>query len=222
MGSAARVLKNMGILNLVLVDPQVKQKDEATEWACRAAHLIDNAPVFDNLQSALKDYKIVAGTSGRNRTLTPPLIDIRELPVEIEKRQGKAAIVFGPEQSGLTTDDLSHCNFCVNIPSNPKSPSLNLAQSIALTAWELRRFVSGEGLRQQEEISERTDADEIEALMSHAQDALAAIDFLHANKETGPLLRLRKIFDNAALSHSDVQFLRGIFRQIDNYSRFKK
>lgn len=223
LGAVARVMKNFGFSRLALVDPQTEISNESREWACGADDVLHRAKLFSDLASAIARAKFVIGASGRRRTLAPPRLDLPKLTTAIQEREGPVALVFGPERTGLTSEELALCHAFINIPTNSRFPSLNLAQAVVLIAWELRRSNAlGEARKSaQKEKPRRATAGQCEAMLKQAEQALLAIDFLKPDKTLGPMLTLRAILDRAELSTDDVRFLRGIFRQINNLARRK-
>jgi tRNA/rRNA methyltransferase len=119
---------------------------ERARWtACWAEDILHSAKHYSSLEDALGDCHDVVGfstRSGKNRTSYRVLNDWVEeyQPTEIDNNQAaKTALVFGPEASGLTQEDVGHCRLLVRIPSSPECPSYNLAQSVVISLWELSK-----------------------------------------------------------------------------------
>lgn len=144
IGSAARVMKNFGYSKLRLVAPPKNYKDaEARKMAVGAFDILKQAEVFDELPEALADVSMAAGTtSGRQRT--DRLKDFLEATGSLisAAQSHMVAIVFGDERDGLRADELRRCHLQVTIPTEAALPSLNLAQSAAIVAYELNRAIS--------------------------------------------------------------------------------
>lgn len=144
LGSVARVMKNFSLGGLRLVEAPKNYKDaEARKMSVGAFDVLKNACLFNTLEEALKDVSFSLGTtSGQQREFAPePLHGF--LP-EIEKRLpgNKCAIVFGDEVNGLSREELQRCHHVVTIPTNPEFPALNIAQAVAITAYEIARLLN--------------------------------------------------------------------------------
>ena len=140
IGATARAMKNMGILDLALVEPKEFPSDVATFRSKAAKDILEKASVHRSLAEAVSECELVVGTSARGRTVPWPVLNPREAAEEMHKssRNGKVAIVFGREDRGLTNEELGLCNFHVHIPSDPEYSSLNLSQAVQILAYEIR------------------------------------------------------------------------------------
>ena len=139
IGASARAMKNMGFKNLELVKPADHLAAMAKQMACQGIDVLENAKVYSNLGVALRDKQFIIGTTrraGRTRGMIVPIKEsIRKIITAA--RKNKIAILFGRERNGLTNHEVAQCGFMITIPSDPSSPSLNLAQSVLLVAYEL-------------------------------------------------------------------------------------
>ncbi len=140
IGAAARAMKTMGLDELVLVAPRDFPSADATARASGADDVLARARVVDSLSNAIADCGFVAGASARLRKLSGPVVDPRESAAALRKHAGETtvAMVFGPEHSGLTNEDLGRCNQVVHIPANPAYSSLNVAMAVQVICYELR------------------------------------------------------------------------------------
>ena len=126
---------------------------------------------------------------------------------------GPVAIVFGPEDHGLSNADLRHCQRLCAIDSHEAYASLNLAQAVLLVCWELRRAIREDPAPAQSAAA--APAGEVAALLDHLQTALLRIGYLNPQNPDHIMLALRGILGRAVLSAHDVRMLRGLARQID-------
>jgi tRNA/rRNA methyltransferase len=147
IGAAARAMANFGLGNLCVVAPHIpvwRESVEALRAAVGAGHIVSAASVFERITEAAADCRTLIGTSSLHRQ--NPQRDVVSLP-DIRKyladRQGPVGILFGSEKTGLTKDDLSHCQAIVNIPTGDRQPSMNLGQSVALVCYELAKAAPG-------------------------------------------------------------------------------
>jgi TrmH family RNA methyltransferase len=140
IGASARAMKTMGLSDLVLVRPRTFPSDEATARASGAADILASARVVDSLDAALADCSFVVGASARERGVAWPTLDPRAAAeaVHMEAEANRVAILFGPEQSGLTNDDVARCHRLVRIPTSAEFGSLNLAMAVQVLCYELR------------------------------------------------------------------------------------
>ena len=140
IGACARAMKNMGITDLVLVNPRHFPHDEATARASGADDVLDNARVMATLGEAIADCVYTAGASARSRAIDWPMLEPRECAARLleEAARGPVAVVFGPEKSGLSNTDLDLCDVLLTIPTNPDFSSLNLAMAVQVITYELR------------------------------------------------------------------------------------
>ena len=140
IGAAARAMKTMGLAELALVRPKYFPSDEATARAAGADDVLAAAKVYGDVPSAIADCGWVVGASARLRTVALPVLDPRESAAEIWRRlpANRVAVLMGPEQSGLTNDDIARCRQLVHIPANPEFSSLNLAMALQVLCYELR------------------------------------------------------------------------------------
>ncbi|QZZ19363.1 RNA methyltransferase [Leptothermofonsia sichuanensis E412] len=140
VGAIARVMKNMGLSQLVLVSPHCDHRgDEARQMAVHAGEVLEKALVVASLPEGLSGCQWAIATTARSRTLPITLEPPKTaLPWLLEVAwQGKAALIFGPEDRGLNNTELNYAQRFLSIPSSPDYPSLNLAQAVAICGYEL-------------------------------------------------------------------------------------
>lgn len=148
IGAAARAMANFGLSDLRVVDPFAVAWREAVS-AVGAEDIMKNAVQYQTLDEALADTSFsLAATALRNRHLEQEIVTLPILNTRLEKApQGKTALVFGNEKTGLSGDDIERCVAVLNIPTVSKQPSINLAQAVILTCYELSRRSSFTPLR---------------------------------------------------------------------------
>jgi TrmH family RNA methyltransferase len=143
IGASARAMKNIGFKNLEMVRPVQYLTDETRSMACNAIDVLDQAAVYPDFQKAIEGKSLVIGTTrrlGRRRGLIIPLKESLKRIITAAKRN-KVAILFGREDKGLSNKEIEKCGFLITIPVDIQSPSLNLAQSVLLIAYELSQKV---------------------------------------------------------------------------------
>ena len=218
IGASARAMKTMGLDDLVLVAPRDFPSAEATARASGADDLLARARIVDSLGDAIADCGFVAGASARLRRLSWPVVDPRAGAGALQKhaRETRVAMVFGPEHSGLTNEDLGRCNQVVHIPANPAYSSLNVAMAVQVLCYELR-MTALEHKAADEPLKRRIDAPEsppataaeLEGFYRHLESALSTAGFLKPERPRQLKLRLRRIFQRSGLDRNEVNILRG-------------
>jgi TrmH family RNA methyltransferase len=210
VAAACRAMKNMGLRALWLVGVERGfVSGEARNLAYGAWDVLDGARQAASLREATAGAAFVAGTSGRAGSgLTPP----RALAAHAASRDdGRLSLVFGPEASGLTNDELALCHTRVHIPSEPGHPSLNLAQAVLVVAYELRLALAVRG----ERVSARVaTAGELEAMLDELREGLLGIGYLNRENPDSILSELRWLAARAAPTPREVALLRGLARQL--------
>ena len=215
IGAAARAMKVMGLASLHLVTPKVFPNAEATAMASGADDLLQTARVHESLDSALEGCSLVLGTSARLRSLPMPLLDIRRASEQAlaESASREVAILFGRERNGLTNEEMQRCQYLVNIPSNPAYSSLNLAQAVQITGYELRvAAFGGAGLSVPPSDWEPVDDSQMEGLFQHLEQTLLDIRFLNPKQPRRLMMRLRRLFNRARPDQNEINILRGILK----------
>lgn len=138
LGSVARIMKNMGLSSLVLVNPQCdRYSDDAQKMAVHAADILENAAIVDNLPSALAGCQLAIATTARARSLPTQFESPRQGIKWLLNSNITSALIFGPEERGLSNNELKYAQKFIYINSNPIYPSLNLAQAVAVCAYEI-------------------------------------------------------------------------------------
>ena len=211
VAAACRALKNMGLRSLLMVDPpEGLDRPEVRALAYGAWDVLDAAQRRATLREAVADSTLVVGTSGRPH---PGAWTPRRLGAEAGARAGagRLAVVFGPEASGLTDQELALCHVRVHIPADPEHPSLNLAQAVLVLAYELRMA----GIPVPElEAAPRATAGEIEAALEDLREALVGIGYLNRANPEAILAELRALLTRAVPTAREVSLLRGLARQV--------
>lgn len=222
IGATARAMKTMGLSDLALVRPKQFPHDDATARAAGADDILANAQVHHDLKDAIADCGWVVGASARLRTITVPIVDPREAAAEIWRRvpENRVAVLMGPEQSGLTNDDLARCQQLVHIPTNPEFSSLNVAMAVQVICYELRMAMPLRPLPEGPVSDSRlATAAELEHLHEHLERLLTESEFLHPAHQKQVKLKLRRIFQKATLEYNELNILRGALTSLDPSKR---
>jgi len=218
VGAAARVLKNFGFAQLDVVDPREGTgHEDAIRMAVDAADVLAAAKTHLTLDDALATSATVVGTSRRMGKHRQPHHRLDELAPLIAglADKGEVALVFGREDHGLSDTDLDRCTHLAYVPTSPAYPALNVAQTVAIVAYEVRRALdTGASPGADPEDEALVDHAGREAMYAHLEEALLTIGFLKTGQLEGMMRRLRRILSRAELTDGDVDVVRGIARQI--------
>jgi tRNA (cytidine32/uridine32-2'-O)-methyltransferase len=220
IGAAARAMKNMGLADLMLVSPKHFPHEDATARASGAEDILQAIRVVASLEDALQDCTYVAGASARARTIGWPGMTPRECAARLvhESAQGIAAVVFGPEKSGLTNEDVDRCNTLLTIPTEPGFSSLNLAMAVQVVAYELRVAAIADIAAAEpppEPESPPATATEREFFFEHLEQVLMRSGFLDPENPRLLMRRLRRLYVKAELDQNEVNILRGMLASLD-------
>jgi len=217
IGACARAMKNMGVTDLVLVNPRHFPHDDATARASGAADVLEHAKVTASLEEAIRDCVYVAGASARARAIDWPGLEPRECAARLieEGRKGTAAVVFGSEKSGLSNSELDHCETLLSIPTDPEFSSLNLAMAVQVITYELRLASQGHEPTGKEPHVPPATNEELEYFYAHLQRVLIDIDFLDPDNPRTLMRRLRRLFIRAHPDRNEVNILRGILTAVE-------
>lgn len=221
IGATARVMKNFGLTQLVLVAPEADPLDaNARQLSTHGESILHNARIVADLDAAVGDCVMVAGTSARiGGSVRRQSVDLPDaiMPRLVDALpSGPAALVFGPEATGLSDAQVTRCHFLVHIPSDPAYPALNLAQSVAICVYELHRA----RLRAiQAPAPPRTIAplEDQERLFANLRTALEQVHFLYGNNADSLMHAIRHLLGRAQLTPMEVDVLLGLARQIRWY-----
>ncbi len=230
IGAAARAMKNMGVTQLVLVDPIAEIDGDAIVRASGASEILDSCITVSSLDEAVAGCGLVIGTSARGRHIPWPLCSPRECADKAKKavaNNNSVALVFGRESRGLTNEELHKCNAHVHIPTNPDFSSLNIAAAVQVLCYEMRiasleeESVDGGGKNKWgvEWDYEMAPHGDMERFFDHLKDSLVDIGFLDPNTPKQLMTRLRRMFQRTALDTMEVSMMRGILAAVQRKAK---
>lgn len=219
IGAAARAARNMGLNRLLVVQPEDLDEERMLKMATGpSAALIHRLEKYDDLATALGPFQYIVGTTARlggafrQSPLTP-----RELGQKLVgiSQHNHVALVFGPENWGLTNEELALCHALVTIPTSDFS-SLNLAQAVLLVAYEIFLARTADTPLF---VPRLANSFELEAMYQELQETLVKIHYIGHQNPALWMMRIRRFFARHGLRAAEVQVVRGICRQIDWYVR---
>ncbi len=221
IGSIARVMKNMGLTQLVIVNPQCEvYGEEATRMAVHAIDLLEKARIVPDLPTALQGCTRVIATTARDRAIPTQLETPRQVLPWLVENDESTALVFGREDSGLTNAELNYAGRYLRIPVGSEYSSLNLAQAVGVCAYELQMCMSNidpdlPNVRSQ--IPQQLDIAPVELVEGYYQQLetlLLEIGYLFPHTAPHRMEKLRRLYNRSQLSPNEVALLRGILSQV--------
>jgi TrmH family RNA methyltransferase len=223
IGAAARALKNMGLTELVLVAPKQFPHPEAAARASGADDVLAAARIVGSLGEGLAGCGFVAATTARPRDQYFRVLDVRAAAARIvaEARRAPAAVIFGPERTGLTNEELEMAHALVRIPASDSYPSLNLAMAVQLTSYEIFRAMNGAAVdAAPSPTAPLASVEEMQRLYAHVAEVLGEIDFRDRTQGGTHLMsRIRRFLQRAELDENEVHILRGILTAVQGRRR---
>ena len=220
IGKAARAMLNFGLTEMRLVSPRDGWPNpDAGPAASGADAVLEKAQVFATVAEAVADCGLVYASTVRRRDLVMPVVGPEQMATEIRSTAGRSAILFGPERSGLETEDVALATKIVTVPINADFGSLNLAQAVILLAYEWSR---GAGLAQPtaKEGEPPAPLAELDGLIEQLYGALEGADYFHPPERTqATRMTIRTILTKPQWSSRELKALRGMIRALAEEKR---
>ncbi|WP_445191016.1 TrmH family RNA methyltransferase [Sphingomonas sp. Tas61C01] len=222
IGKAARAMLNFGLVEMRLVSPRDGWPNPAAGPAASGADVVlERAAVFDSVEAAVADCAHVYATTVRKRGVTKPVVTPEAAAHAIHAGPGRSAILFGPERSGLETDDVALARTIVTVPINAEFGSLNLAQAVILVAYEWSKSM---GLAQPPEVPlpEPAPQEELDGMIAQLDAMLVDAHFFYPPDRT-PVTRrtLRTMLTKPGWSAQEVRTFRGVLSALAGRKRAK-
>lgn len=230
IGASARAIKNMGFMNLCLVNPPAHMPKEERWFACNAHDILKSARVYASVKEAVSDKAVVVGTTrrkGMQRGLIMPVSDGAE-KIRAITSNNKVAILFGAETNGLSKEDVNECGFMLTIPSSKAQPSLNLSHAVLIIAYELSKYSeensdTSRGANYKDHnkpasLEELETQGETEPLYGKISRALELLEYApRGNRDLNDRITtsLKRFIGRAGLTESELQMLMGLCTQVE-------
>lgn len=227
IGKAARAMLNFGLTEMRLVTPRDGWPNPSAGPAAAGADMVlDQARVYDSTAKAVADCAHVYATTVRKRGVTKPVVGADGAAQLIHREPGRHAILFGPERSGLETDDVALARHILTVPINPEFGSLNLAQAVILVAYEWSRIeregTAGDLVQPTagDETLPPAPQEELDGLIAHFDQLLAPRGyFLPEARAEATRRTLRSVLTKPGWNHLEVRTLRGILTTLGRKER---
>lgn len=214
IGAAARAMANFGLDELRVVEPYEPSWQDAVS-AVGAADILHQAKLFHSLPEALADCTLtIATTALKNRRLNETIVALPDFPSWlVQQPEGKTALVFGNEKTGLSNEDIELCHAAMHIPTRAKQPSINLAQAVILTCYELARSQTPAPSIHRPQAATFAQLElVVEELNTLTQRAHFKQDYTAAQRKA----LVRKFLQRGALSKDDLFFLKKFAAQLND------
>ena len=220
IGKAARAMLNFGLVEMRLVEPRDGWPNPAAGPAAAGADIVlEQARVYASTAEAVADCAHVYATTVRKRGVTKPVMTPEDAVREMAGATGRSAILFGPERSGLESEDVALARTILTVPINPEFGSLNLAQAVILCAYEWSKH---ETLTQPtyEELLEPAPQAELDGLIGHLEDMLEPKGyFLPESRAETTRRTLRGVLTKPGWNHLEVRTLRGVLSSLQRNAK---
>lgn len=225
IGKAARAMLNFGLTEMRIVDPRDGWPNPAAgPTAAGADSVLEQATLFGSTAEAVADCAHIYATTVRKRGMTKPVLDPVDAAAEMKAVNGKCAILFGPERSGLEVVDVELARKIITVPINPDFGSLNLAQAVILMAYELSR--TGQMTVQptlEKQLSEPAPQTELDQLYDHMEGALDKTGYFYPpDRASATKITLRNMITKPGWTSEEIRTLRGVISALENPHPRKK
>ena len=213
VGAVCRAMANNGLSDLVIVAPQDLNMGDAHARACWAQSILENMKTVPTIEEAVADCGMIFGATARLGLYRLHSQTPREAAPGIlaASENGKTALMFGPEDNGLSNEDIALCTNLIQIPSTPEYSSLNLSHAVAICAYEI--YLATDSFQPSEERSPPAKTELREKMFETWESALLDIGFMKEDKARHMMLGIRRVLSRGAFTEDDVRIMMGIAKQ---------
>jgi tRNA/rRNA methyltransferase len=222
VGASARAMWNMGISDLIIVEPRTWDEEAALRLATRkASHILKKASFHKTLEEALSGFHFVVGTTARTGDLRKDLWTPEQAANRIIEvaQTNRVAVLFGPEDRGLTNWELRLCNQLVRIPT-ASFASLNVAQAVLLLCYAIFQAVTGR--REIPPSPKLATVEDVERMYKRLEEILIEIGMMKPDYSARGMLKVRRFLSRVGLGPHEVQMIMGLCRQIEWYGKKRR
>jgi len=220
IGAAARAMANFGLSRLRLVAPrQSWPNDKARMMAAGADRILDGVELFGSFEAAIADCTFVVAATARARDQAKPVVGAPQAAALMAPRIAAGepvAIAFGRERNGLENDEIALADCILTLPVNPAFASLNLAQAVAVIAYEWFKLATGEELPfAMPKKSPPAPKQQLLSFFASVERELEKVEFFRPlDKRATMQINLRNIFTRMQPTQQDIQTLHGVIMAI--------
>ncbi len=219
IAGVVRAMKNFELYDLRLVQPEEYEPRRIEGIAHKSGDVLKRVGMYDELEDALADCTHVAGMTARQRTAKRNAQQPRDAAPELlaAADSGCAALVLGPEDRGLTNEELDRCHRSIVIPSNPDYAALNLAQAFTLMAYELFLAGGAPPLKTSRRAASPASAQDLEQIFLDAEAALAAIEFFKTRNPEMIMRTVREMLHRTPMDAREARLVRAMCIEVVRY-----
>ena len=217
IGFCARGLKNFGFKTLDIISPkETWPNKKAIATSVGAKDILNKTKVYTNIQDAIKKYDIIYASSVRRRDINKRHLSFNEFIKNIKKnKKKKIGIMFGPEASGLSNDDISYSNFIFKIPVNRNFESINLSHSVILICYEIFKNLKPSFFKKEKKLIDIISKKKLNIFLNFVESRLEKKGFFSPReKKKIMLINLRNIFERTQLSNKELRILSSVFSKL--------
>ena len=217
IGFCARALKNFGFKKLDLVDPKEKWPNrKAVATSVGASDILKKTKVYSSIKTAIHSYDVVYASSARKRDINKKHLSFKKFIESIKKNKNKnIGIIFGPEASGLSNEDVAHSNYIFKIPVSKNFESINLSHSLIIVCFELFKVLKPGYLKKQKNLTDITSKKTFNIFFDFLESRLEKKRFFSPKeKKKTMLINLRNIFGRMELSNKEIRILSSVFSKL--------
>ena len=217
IGFSARGLKNFGFNKLDLVSPKENWPNKkAIATSVGAKDILNKTKIYSNIEDAIGDYDIVYASSARRRDINKKHLSFNQFIESIKKnKKRKIGIIFGPEASGLSNQDLSYSNYIFKIPVNKKFESINLSHSLILVCYEIFKNLKPSYFKKEKKLTDIISKKKLHIFLNFIENRLENKGFFSPReKKKAMLINLKNIFGRMELSNKELRILSSILSKL--------
>ncbi len=221
IGFVARAIKNFNITKLRIVDPKCNwPSQKALATSVGANDVLKSSKIYNSVNKSIADLRVVFASTSRIRKVNKKIISILDLRKKIKKKQ-KIGIMFGPEDSGLSNDELNCANYLVKIPTNRKFSSLNLSHSAIIFCFQLfQHFSNKKVIYNSTYKSSVAKKSQVNKFLNFIINELDKKGFLQPDHKRKSMIRnINNIFHRLNLSEQEIRILLGIFSTLNGFNK---
>ena len=221
IGSVARAIKNFNIKHLRIVNPKCSWPNQkALATSVGAKDVLKSARIYNSVEKSIGDLDIIFASSSRIRKVNKKVISILNLKTKIQKGR-KVGVIFGPEASGLSNDEINCADYLVKIPTNKKFSSLNLSHSAIIFCFEIFKHFSKKKVEYKTSYkSSIAKKSEVNKFLNFIIKGLDKKGFLQPNHKRQSMIRnINNIFHRLNLSEQEIRILLGIFSTLNEFNK---
>ena len=221
IGFVARAIKNFNITKLRIVDPKCNwPSQKALATSVGANDVLKSSKIYNSVNKSIADLRVVFASTSRIRKVNKKIISILDLRKKIKKKQ-KIGIMFGPEASGLSNDELNCANYLVKIPTNRKFSSLNLSHSAIIFCFQLFQHFSNKKViynsTYKSSVAKKSQVNKFLNFIIHKLDKKGFLQPDHKRKSM--IRNINNIFHRLNLSEQEIHILLGIFSTLNGFNK---